>query len=141
MFLQYAWKLLGCFSIWSWAFLFPVKQPKGKNFIWSGFLRISNHTMKKENVTKEVRLCVRHLLKSVRHQLNMQPLYRWQTYFELGSYSNEKRATDSCWSWKIWHVFYAVAIWEKQKISRWERSVFKCGVSKGVQGRRHSWWK
>ena len=49
---------------------------KEKCFIWSGFLRISNHTVKKENVAKEVQLCVRQLLKSVRHQPTMQPLYR-----------------------------------------------------------------
>ena len=33
-----------------------LEQLKGKSFIWSGFLRMSNHTVKKENVTQEVRL-------------------------------------------------------------------------------------
>ena len=56
---------------------------KKKSFIWSGFLRISNRTVK-ENVIKEIRLRVRHLLKSIRDQPNMQPLYRSQTNFELG---------------------------------------------------------
>ena len=43
-----------------------TEELKGKKFYLIRF--ISNHTVEKENMTKEIRLHVRHLLKSVRHQ-------------------------------------------------------------------------
>ena len=53
------------------------------------------HTAK-ENVTKEIRLRVTHLLKSVRYQPNMQPLCNYATKYATSSWKvSEKRATDS----------------------------------------------
>ena len=127
------------------SFFFRIEQSKQKHFICSGFLKILNYTVMKENWTDEIRISVRHLIKSIWHQQNMQSLFWLQTLvelFSLTSVTDIKVAyfvgvSNGCSALKILHVFYEEDIREN-KISRWKISIFKFIILKFVKGSRYS---
>ena len=114
-----------------------LEQLKGKKFHLVRFLEdVKSHREEGECDTRSSTPW-RHLLVTVRHQVrSLYIVNRHTSSWEV----SEKRATDSPWAWKIWHVFYAVGNRESQKVSRWKISIFKWGTSKCIQGNnKHSW--